>query len=308
MTQGSQFPASSPAPNLPPEPADRALHVRADRPVDIHFSFEQRQSRVGVGASILAHLALVVVIVIVVRYAPRPQAGEMPPPMSLDRLVWLAVPGPGGGGGGGGNKAPEPPRKAELPGKEKISVPVQKPPDLAKPKPEKEPPPVEQELNIPARTLASAEQQLVGTIDSASVSTSTESLGTGAGGGAGTGTGTGVGSGQGSGLGDGFGGGSGGGVYRLGSGITPPRVVREVKPQYTAEAMRAKVQGVVWLECVVLEDGTVGDVRVSRPLDPVFGLDQEAIKAARQWRFMPGTRQGTPVPVFVTIELTFTLR
>jgi len=49
-------------------------------------------------------------------------------------------------------------------------------------------------------------------------------------------------------------------------------------------------------------------VRVIRSLDPVFGLDQEALKAARQWRFVPGRRQGQPVPVLVSIELTFTLR
>ena len=59
--------------------------------------------------------------------------------------------------------------------------------------------------------------------------------------------------------------------------------------------MRAKVQGTVLLECVVLPDGTVGDVEVVRSLDPTFGLDQEAIKAARQWRFAPGTRFGDPV-------------
>ena len=55
-------------------------------------------------------------------------------------------------------------------------------------------------------------------------------------------------------------------------------------------------------------DGTVGDVKVTRSLDPIFGLDQEAIKAAKQWRFRPGMRQGEPVPVIITIELTFTLR
>ena len=72
--------------------------------------------------------------------------------------------------------------------------------------------------------------------------------------------------------------------------------------------MRAKVQGTVLLECVVLPDGSVGNVQVSKSLDPNFGLDQEAIKAAKQWRFRPGTRQGQPVAVLVTIELTFTLR
>jgi protein TonB len=87
-----------------------------------------------------------------------------------------------------------------------------------------------------------------------------------------------------------------------------PRLIREVKPQYTADAMRAKIQGTVLLECVILPDGTVGRVEVVRSLDPTFGLDQEAIKAARQWRFVPGTRFGEPVAVLVTIELTFTLR
>jgi hypothetical protein len=47
---------------------------------------------------------------------------------------------------------------------------------------------------------------------------------------------------------------------------------------------------------------------VLRSLDPVFGLDQEAVKAAGQWRFAPGTRFGEPVPVLITIELQFTLR
>jgi protein TonB len=68
------------------------------------------------------------------------------------------------------------------------------------------------------------------------------------------------------------------------------------------------VQGTVLLECVVRPDGNVSDVQVVRSLDSTFGLDQEAIKAAKQWRFVPGTRQGEPVSVLVTIELTFTLR
>ena len=45
-----------------------------------------------------------------------------------------------------------------------------------------------------------------------------------------------------------------------------------------------------------------------RSLDSTFGLDQEAVKAARQWRFVPGMRLGEPVAVRITIELTFTLR
>jgi protein TonB len=64
----------------------------------------------------------------------------------------------------------------------------------------------------------------------------------------------------------------------------------------------------VQLECVVLPDGTVGDVRVVEPLDQTYGLDDEAISAAKQWRFKPGTKGGKPVPVVVTLEMTFTLR
>ena len=55
-------------------------------------------------------------------------------------------------------------------------------------------------------------------------------------------------------------------------------------------------------------DGTVGNCGVQRSLDQAFGLDQEAIKAAKQWRFRPGMRRGEPVKVLVTIEMSFTLR
>jgi TonB family protein len=97
-------------------------------------------------------------------------------------------------------------------------------------------------------------------------------------------------------------------VYCPGGSVVPPQLLRRVTPQYTAEALRAKIHGSVMLECVVQADGTVGDVKVVRSLDTVYGLDAEAIKAARQWRFSPGTRLGQPVPVIVAIELTFTSR
>lgn len=279
------------------------LHL-AERPLELRFGFERQQSGVGVGASVAAHVAFALAILLAIRFAPQPSALELLPDQAIKDIVWLAEPGPGGGGGGGGNKMPEPPRKAEVPGKAKITVPVQE-----KPKPVPEPPKVEpppEQLLIPAQTMAAAEVQLPGVITpSAPV---TESQGSGKEGGAGTGTGQGIGSGQGSGLGPGFGGGTGGGAFRPGAGITLPTVLREVKPAYTADAMRAKVQGSVWLECIVMPDGSVGEVKVTRSLDPIFGLDQEAIKAAKMWRFRPGMRQGEPVPVIITIELTFTLR
>jgi TonB family protein len=72
--------------------------------------------------------------------------------------------------------------------------------------------------------------------------------------------------------------------------------------------MRARIQGSVWLECVVQPNGVCTQIQIVRSLDPTFGLDREAVAAAGQWRFAPGTRLGEPVPVLITIELTFTLR
>jgi TonB family protein len=89
-------------------------------------------------------------------------------------------------------------------------------------------------------------------------------------------------------------------------GVTYPRVVTSVNPQYTEEARQKRISGEVFVTCVVRPDGTVSDVHVTKSLDP--GLDMAAVKAANQYRFVPGTRDGVPVPVFVTIEMTFTLR
>lgn len=266
----------------------------------------QPQRRLGgaLSASAVIHVAGAVLAVLISQL-PSTDSTVYTPQPTYD-VVWLPQAGPGGGGGGGGNNNPAPPQKLETPGKDKLSVPVEKKPDVRpfeEPKDVPRPDPV---LNIPAQTLASAIQSLPGTLEG--LPSPTGSQGSGTGGGAGTGTGTGSGPGEGSGLGPGSGGGTGGGVYRPGSGVEIPRILREVKPAYTADAMRAKIQGVVELEAVVLPDGSVGDVSVTRSLDRTFGLDNEAIKAVRQWRFAPGTRLGRPVPVLVTIELTFTLR
>jgi len=97
-------------------------------------------------------------------------------------------------------------------------------------------------------------------------------------------------------------------VSKPGPGVTLPKPIHEEKPQYTKEALKAGIQGSVLLNVVVLKDGTVGQVDIARSLDKVYGLDESAIKAARQWRFEPGTKDGKPVPVLVTIELSFYLR
>jgi protein TonB len=95
-------------------------------------------------------------------------------------------------------------------------------------------------------------------------------------------------------------------VYKPGDGVSAPILVKQVKPQYTAKAKDAKIQGTVVLECVVETDGRVGDVKVARSLDE--DLDLEAVKAARQWRFEPGKKDGKAVRVRIALEMTFTLK
>lgn len=92
------------------------------------------------------------------------------------------------------------------------------------------------------------------------------------------------------------------------SELTPPRVQHETRPRYSADALAAKIQGAVLLACVVKEDGTVGEIALLRSLDSRFGLDQEAVLAARQWRFTPAVLRGQQVRTLVTIELTFSIR
>jgi TonB family protein len=70
--------------------------------------------------------------------------------------------------------------------------------------------------------------------------------------------------------------------------------------------MGHNVNGQVGLEALVLEDGTVGPVHVTRPLDPE--LDQAAVVALRQWRFIPATIGDRAVKHVVEIEMTFTVK
>jgi TonB family protein len=97
-------------------------------------------------------------------------------------------------------------------------------------------------------------------------------------------------------------------VYAPGDGISLPVVTEEHKPSYTREAMQEKIEGSVWMLVVVGTKGDVTDVTVTTSLDTKYGLDEEAIKAVKRWKFKPGMKDGKPVPVRVTIQMTFTLK
>ena len=251
-------------------------HILLDRPADPSFDFEDRHLGGLLGASVVSHLAMIVVAILVLRFMPRPQLTEILPDQLPEEIVWLAEEGPGGGGGGGGDNSPEPARKVELPGKEKISVPVEVEPEPVEdaaqgraaagdadsgradrggadrsPRAPSPPRPSSRRrapAAAPAEAAAPARAADPGRATAAASGRATPPA-------------------------------SAAGEYDIGNGVSPPRVLKEVKPAYTAEAMRAKVQGVVWLRCVVMSDG-IGRSRRGRAL------------ARLDLRARPGSGQG----------------
>lgn len=274
-----------------------------------------RSAGVPIALSSLVHAAVITAVAIATTMGRAPAAAQQDllqekTPM---RLVYIATPGPGGGGGGGGLKQHTPPPKAERKGKAPISSPL---PPRKEPEPivvvEKppEPPPAILKAEplppvvAPIVTAPANDREHAGLLEETTAET--DSRGPGTGGGVGTGTGTGIGEGDGSGIGPGSGGGTGGGPYRPGSGISPPRLLREVKPDYTEEARQHGVEGEVVVEIVVSRDGSVGDIRLVHGLG--YGLNERAIASVRQWRFAPAQRRGVPVDVLVEVAVEFRLR
>lgn len=131
------------------------------------------------------------------------------------------------------------------------------------------------------------------------------SNGVGFGGGIGSGGGGGVGSGDGRGLGPGYGAGTGGGYFRVGGGVTAPRIIEKTEAEFSEEARKARYQGVVVLTVIIGSDGRVHDMRVQRGLG--MGLDEKAKEAVKNWRFEPAKKDGRAVPVQVSIEVNFRL-
>ena len=85
-------------------------------------------------------------------------------------------------------------------------------------------------------------------------------------------------------------------------------LVRSVRPQYTSQARERSVQGAVTLNILVMPDGTVGDATVAKSLDRQYGLDEQAILAARYWLFQPAIVDGVAVAYKTTLELEFRLQ
>ncbi len=91
---------------------------------------------------------------------------------------------------------------------------------------------------------------------------------------------------------------------RVGGAITAPTKIHDVQPQYPVEAMRARVQGIVWVEMTV---GISGHVEAARVIRSVPLLDQAALDTVKQWKFTPPLVNGVPRAVIMTAEVSFAL-
>jgi TonB family protein len=244
-------------------------------------------------ASATLHVMAALIVLLMLQVAPKDGSGDAARMLIPQHLVWVPQQAIGGGRASGGDTSIAPPRRVREVGHDAASAPVVAQPTTAA---TIEPP--DELLAMPLMPMGDAITTLAGTIDGDPALRSAGPGTTGAGDRPGNDRGAGTGSG------DAF----GPGAIRGGPNVTMPALIERVSPKYTADAMRARIEGSVWIECVVLPDGSVGNARVLRSLDARFGLDQEALAAARRWRFHPGLMNGQPVPVVITIELMFSVR
>jgi TonB family protein len=93
--------------------------------------------------------------------------------------------------------------------------------------------------------------------------------------------------------------------YRVGGGVSAPKLTYDPDPEYSEQARHARYQGTVVLWLVVDANGEPQNIKVQRSLG--MGLDEEAVKAVRQWRFQPSMKDGQPVAVMINVEINFRL-
>ena len=96
-------------------------------------------------------------------------------------------------------------------------------------------------------------------------------------------------------------------TQRAQEGLTGPQVFKSINPKYTDAARKARIEGMVEIEAVILADGSVGETRVIKSIDAVLGLDDEAVKAVMAWKFTPATRFGQPLASVVVLVMRFDL-
>jgi len=94
--------------------------------------------------------------------------------------------------------------------------------------------------------------------------------------------------------------------YYIGEKVDqPPKLLYKEEPHYSEEARRAGIEGTVYLTAIVEKDGRAHDIRIQRGLG--LGLNRNAIRAVREWRFRPGMRDGEYVRVRCNFRINYRL-
>ena len=213
-----------------------------------------------------------------------------------------------GGGGGGGNNEPTPASKGRLPKAtmtDPIVAPTTHPPAIEHPSL-----PVAPTIQVPPQMIPQQNPNMPLGLPTGPVGPPSD--GPGSGKGIGTGKGGGVGSGDGTGFGPGHGKGTGGGEFSDGGGdgdSSPPTVKMQIltnpRPDYTEEARKNKITGVVVVQALFKSDGHIASPRVVRGLG--YGLDEKAIEAVMKIQFRPAERNGKPMDFRGTVRVSFSL-
>ena len=225
------------------------------------------------------------------------------------------------GGGGGGRQDPKPASFGKTP-QASLSVPQvvapdPKPPQIKNPSLPVAATVVADPLLVPpdARVLPYGDFKSKSTDPSSGPGTG-NGIGTGTGGGIGPGEGGGIGPGRGGNIGGGDrndggggpGGGGGGGYDRIFTGkdvTTKARLISKPEPQYTEDARKNQITGTVVLKVVFASNGAVTNIRTVSGLP--YGLTERAIAAAKQIKFVPATKDGHQVSMWMQLEYNFNL-
>ena len=269
--------------------------VLESKPIAVADPMQVKRDPVSTGIAVGFHaLALLLVIWISAKaiktvIAPTPKKvenvtfNEPPPPPPI-----LRTPVKQSSGGGGGQHDIAPVSKGAPPKFAVVqivppSAPPKIPPKLA----------VAPTVQVDPKLQMKSDLPNIGMVNSPNVGVSM-----------GNGHGTGVGSGNGSGYGPGSGQGTGGGAYRPGeNGVSEPRLIYQVDPEFSEEARKAKFQGEVMVHLIVDSSGRPVQVKVTRPVG--MGLDEKAREAVSQYRFKPAQKDGHPVPVEMFVAVNF---
>ena len=84
---------------------------------------------------------------------------------------------------------------------------------------------------------------------------------------------------------------------------TRVQILEKPRPEYTDQARNNLVEGEIRLLVGFDADGTIGHILVLRTLG--YGLDQQAVRAARRIKFVPATVDGKPVPTVMQVLYSF---